>query len=145
MSGYWGEPDLSNEVLRDGWFYTGDLGHMDRDGYLFFTGLRKRITKVAGNMVDLCEVEAEIQRISGAREVEVYPVADERLGSILCARIGNGRVLQGDEKKNLRSRLKRQVASYKIPMLWRNGRNSLEDLRPTSHDAIVLSGRRDGR
>ncbi len=133
MSGYWGEPNFSNEVLRNGWLHTGDLGRMDTNGYVFFAGLKKRITKVAGNMVDLCEVEAEIRRISGAKEVEVYPVADERLGSILCAKIGNGGILSGDEKKNIRSHLKRRVASYKVPMLWRNGQDSVVSRGDMNH------------
>ena len=43
MLGYWNEPELTNEVMKDGWFYTGDMGYIDNDGYIFITGRKKDV------------------------------------------------------------------------------------------------------
>src|SRR5207244_10328578 len=43
MKGYWNNPQATAESLKDGWFYTGDLGKLDADGYLSITGRKKEI------------------------------------------------------------------------------------------------------
>jgi len=43
MKGYWQRPDLTNEVIKDGWLYTGDIGHLDEDGYLYVVGRKKEL------------------------------------------------------------------------------------------------------
>jgi long-chain acyl-CoA synthetase len=43
MKGYWQRPDLTNEAIKDGWFYTGDIGYLDEDGYLYIIGRKKEL------------------------------------------------------------------------------------------------------
>ena len=47
MQGYYQKPEATQEVIRDGWFYTGDLGHLDEEGFLFITGRRKELLVLA--------------------------------------------------------------------------------------------------
>jgi long-chain acyl-CoA synthetase len=67
MQGYWNRPDETAEVLRDGWLYTGDLGHLDDRGRLFITGRKKEILVLAnGKNINPVLIEQELETISPA-------------------------------------------------------------------------------
>lgn len=57
MKGYLNEPELTAEAIQDGWYNTGDMGYMDKDGYLWHSGRYKRFVKIGGEMVSLVKVE----------------------------------------------------------------------------------------
>ena len=73
MLGYYEMPELTNEVLRDGWFYTGDLGYHDKDGYLFLTGRSKNMIVLKnGKKVFPEEMEMLVNNIDLVNECIVY-------------------------------------------------------------------------
>ncbi len=70
MRGYYKNPEATAEVLRDGWFYTGDLGYFDRDGYLFISGRKKNlIVTGGGKKVQPEEVEELLMRSPYIKEI----------------------------------------------------------------------------
>jgi len=72
MKGYWNRPDATAEVLRDGWFYTGDLGYLDADGNLFLTGRKKEIIVLSnGKNIYPEEVEAHYLKSPYIKELAV--------------------------------------------------------------------------
>ncbi|MGW8375097.1 AMP-binding protein [Streptomyces sp. ODS28] len=76
MSGYWKRPDLTAEVLRDGWLHTGDLGHLDADGYLFVVGRRSDVIIVVGGHVHPTEVEELLLSHPAVAQAAVFGVRD---------------------------------------------------------------------
>ena len=70
MKGYWNRPDATAEVLRDGWFYTGDLGYLDSGGNLFIIGRRKEVIVLAnGKNVYPEEIESHYQKSPFIKEL----------------------------------------------------------------------------
>jgi len=63
MQGYLGRQDLTDEVVKDGWYVTGDMARLDKDGFIFITGRQSRFSKIAGEMVPHIRVEEELVRL----------------------------------------------------------------------------------
>ncbi|KUN04536.1 hypothetical protein AQI95_19510 [Streptomyces yokosukanensis] len=77
MDGYNGNPELTAKVLRDGWYFTGDIGRLDERGYLTLLGRVAHVIKVGGVKVHPIVLEAEILSHPGVRHAAVYGVQDE--------------------------------------------------------------------
>ncbi|HEX9021361.1 MAG TPA: AMP-binding protein, partial [Nitrospirota bacterium] len=70
MTGYYNKPQETAEVLRDGWFFTGDLGYRDRDGYFFITGRSKEMIVLStGKKIFPEELEKFYKRIPSIKEI----------------------------------------------------------------------------
>src|SRR2546421_12561781 len=87
FEGYLHEPERTEEVLRDGWLKTGDIGRLDEDGFLYIEGRLSRFSKIGGEMVPHEVVE---QKIIGAlglegseRRIAICGVPDEAKGEAL--------------------------------------------------------------
>ncbi len=86
MSGYYRNPEASAAVLREGWFCTGDIGHLDADGYLHLSGRTKEIIVTdAGKNVYPEEVEIRYRGIPGVQELVVLSMPGSRGGERVCA------------------------------------------------------------
>ena len=85
MHGYLGRDDLTAEVLRDGWYTTGDIAKLDEDGFLFITGRLSRFSKIGGEMVPHGRIEAALHEVGGfdVQTFAVTAVPDERKGERL--------------------------------------------------------------
>jgi len=70
MKGYMGRDDLTAEVIKDGWYTTGDVAYIDEDGFIFITGRESRFSKIGGEMVPHIKVEEVINEILSDDENE---------------------------------------------------------------------------
>jgi fatty-acyl-CoA synthase len=80
MVGYWGDPDATAAALPDGWLRTGDLGHLDEEGYLFVVDRAKDMLISGGLNVYPAEIERVLAPLPGMVEVAVIGVEDPRWG-----------------------------------------------------------------
>ncbi|MCP5523284.1 MAG: long-chain fatty acid--CoA ligase [Verrucomicrobiales bacterium] len=114
MSGYWRMPDATAETIRDGWLYTGDMGHQDADGYTFITDRKKDMLLVNGINVYPREIEELLHRYQGIREAAVIGRPDARRGEQPVAYLAlvDG---EGLDREALRHYLREHLADYKVP------------------------------
>ncbi len=87
MREYWNKPKETEEDLRDGWFHTGDMGHIDEDGYVFIDDRKKDMIIRGGENVYPREIEEVLYQHDGIEEVAVVGVEHERLGEEVAAAV----------------------------------------------------------
>ena len=114
MKEYWQNPMETALVLRDGWLYTGDLGYLDEDGYLFIVDRKKDVIKPGGFQVWPRDVEEVIAFHPAVFEVGVAGVPDDYQGEAVKAWV----VLREGYKlsvEELREHCRKDLAAYKVP------------------------------
>ena len=85
FAGYWNRPDADAKAIRDGWYFTGDLGRCDPDGNLWVVGRIDDMIISGGENVHPLEVEDVLERAPGVREVAVVGLPDDRWGQAVTA------------------------------------------------------------
>ena len=117
FDGYWNSPELDTEAFSDGWYRTGDLVHMDEDGYLFFEGRTDDVILTSGYRIGPFEVEDAL--VSHPSVVEAAAVASphRERGEIVKAFIilADGFKASNDLTKELQDHVKSVTAPYKYP------------------------------
>ncbi|MEM7009125.1 MAG: class I adenylate-forming enzyme family protein [Thermodesulfobacteriota bacterium] len=113
-SGYYGLPEETKEVFRDGYYFTGDLGRIDSEGYIYIVGRKKLFINISGNKVDPVELENLLLEHDRVKEAAVLGVEDGKGGEIVKAVIVSEKSL---ETKDIISFCRGKISDYKIPSL----------------------------
>jgi acyl-[acyl-carrier-protein]-phospholipid O-acyltransferase/long-chain-fatty-acid--[acyl-carrier-protein] ligase len=85
MLGYLGQPELTEQSLRNGWYVTGDIGSVDEDGFITITDRISRFSKIGGEMVPHMVIEEAINKLLGEAASVVTAIPDEQRGEKLIA------------------------------------------------------------
>ncbi len=114
--GYWNQKELSEYIFRNGWHHTGDIGHLDEDGYLWFKGRKeeKELIKSGGENVYPVEVEKVLLEHPSVKEVVVFGVPDEEYGEGIKAVVVLNEFSKLS-KKELVNFVAGKIARYKRP------------------------------
>jgi long-chain acyl-CoA synthetase len=114
FKGYWRKPEATAESLRDGWFYTGDLGRFDEEGYLYVVDRKKEMVIRGGENIYCIEVENVLYQHPKVAEAAVIGVPDPILGEVVKAVC----VLKKGQKASeleIQEFCKKYLADYKVP------------------------------
>ncbi len=105
----------TNDVIKNGLYYTGDIGYLDDDGYLFIEGRKNYLISTGGENVNPVEVENVLVNHPLIEEAAVFPLKDKVWGEIVAASIvlkNENQILTEDEIKEF---MKGRISGFKIP------------------------------
>jgi malonyl-CoA/methylmalonyl-CoA synthetase len=112
--GYWRKPEETASAFEQGWFKTGDLGNIDKDGYYYLTDRIKHIIISGGENISPKEVEVVINQLEDVVESSVVGIADERWGEKVVAAV----VTKTDSNikpETIRTHCKNNLHDWKCP------------------------------
>jgi long-chain acyl-CoA synthetase len=115
MRGYHNRAEETQEALRDGWLYTGDIARMDADGYFYIVGRKKELIKVSGFQVWPREVEEAVAAFPWVQEVSVAGIPDPVRGEAPKAWVvrRSGAAVTAE---SIRAWCADQLVDYKVPI-----------------------------
>jgi long-chain acyl-CoA synthetase len=114
MKGYFRHPEATEVALRRGWLHTGDVGRLDQDGYLYLTGLKKRMINAAGKKVYPAEVERLMRLYTDLEDVAIWGEPEEIRGEVVTGRVRLRRKSAAMEQA-FRNWCSQHISAYKIP------------------------------
>jgi long-chain acyl-CoA synthetase len=112
MQGYWNKPEQTAEVMKDGWYRSGDMGYMDDEGFVFLVDRAKDMIVSGGENVYCSEVEEALYKHPAVLEAAVFGVPDERWGEAVHAVVVPRCEVTPQE---LIGFCRDHIAAYKIP------------------------------
>ena len=114
MEGYWEQPDQTDAAIRDGFFHTGDGGHIDADNYVVISDRKKDVIITGGENVSSIEVEDALFQHPDITEAAVIGIPDEKWGELVTALVVTVAGSDVDEE-SLIAHCKGLLAGYKCP------------------------------
>ncbi|WP_435198174.1 class I adenylate-forming enzyme family protein [Janibacter sp. GS2] len=115
-SGYWNNASANEAAFAHGWFHSGDIGHLDEQGVVWFTDRLKDIIKSGGENVSSVAVETVVLGAAGVLECSVVGVADERWGEAVCAVVvADGTVPEDELEAGVIAHVKGRLAGFQVP------------------------------
>jgi long-chain acyl-CoA synthetase len=114
IRGYWNKPEATAETIKDGWLYSGDIGRIDDEGFLYVEDRAKDMVIRAGENIYCAEVEAAIYDHPAVYECAVFGIPHERLGEELVVSVflKDGATLSAEE---LQAHVGERLAGFKVP------------------------------
>jgi len=116
MKGYYKQPEATADVIRNGWFHSGDIGKLDEDGYLYIVGRKKDMILRGGYNIYPREIEELLYEHPAVEEAAVVGVKHEELGEEIKAVVflKKGATTTADE---LQAYCKERIAAFKYPRI----------------------------
>ena len=112
--GYLNQAELTEQVLVDGWFHTGDLGYLDKEGYLYLKDRKQDLIVTGGENVYSSEVEAVLNRHPAVLEVAVIGIPDEIYGEKVIA-VVTAKTVSDLTQDEIIEFCRGKIGGYKIP------------------------------
>ncbi|MSP39549.1 MAG: acyl-CoA synthetase [Deltaproteobacteria bacterium] len=115
--GYYKDRERTEAVVRNGWYFTGDLAYQDHDGYFFIAGRRDDCFKSRGIFISPTEIENALQKHPAIVEAAVVAEPDAEIGNKIRAVVvlSEGQTASDELNQQIRDSLRSQLAPYKIP------------------------------
>jgi len=113
MSGYWNKPEVTKEVVKNGWFHTGDLATIDDEGFIYIVDREKDMFISGGENISPAEIEKQLLTHPKIMDVAVYGVPDEKWGEV-----GKASIIVKEKEMNTSEVvdfLRGKIGKFKIP------------------------------
>ncbi len=113
-SGYWRNPEATAKAIVDGWFHTGDMAHMDEDGFFYIDGRYKDMIKSGGENIYAAEVEAVVRDHPAVQDAALIGKPDTKWGEVglMITLVEDNEQVSEDELKEF---CRNKIAKFKIP------------------------------
>lgn len=116
FKGYWNKEEKTKQVLKDGWFYSGDIGRINKDGVVFVEGRKDDMINVRGEKVWPREVEQVLEKNPKVLDVAVIGVTSDFYGQTVKACVVLKEGMEADEKELIEC-CKESLVEYKVPKM----------------------------
>ncbi|ALX48246.1 long-chain-fatty-acid--CoA ligase [Lentibacillus amyloliquefaciens] len=117
MKGYWNNQDETDNVLKEGWLFTGDMGYMDKDGYFYIVDRKKNMIIAGGYNIYPREVEEVLYEHEAVQETVVAGIPDPYRGETVKAYVVLKPGYEVDEKE-LNAFCRENLAAFKAPRIY---------------------------